>query len=138
MKDGFQRMENFRAITQGFPEGGAPGRTMLNFLEVNGRVGVGAAVDDVHHGDGQNLGVRAAQVAVEGWCSWAAAALAASGTLRMGWFDGLLNVPSREFMRASLWFAPWASIYQGRSMMLRMLSTALVIPCPGSGLRRRP
>ncbi|MFR4436708.1 MAG: hypothetical protein ACLT8C_03165 [Akkermansia muciniphila] len=24
------------------------------------------AVDDVHHGDGQNLGVRAAQVAVQG------------------------------------------------------------------------
>ena len=66
MKNGFQRMENFRAITQGFPEGGSAGRDDHEFLEINRRVGVGASVDDVHHRNGKDLGVRAAQVAVQG------------------------------------------------------------------------
>ena len=59
-------MEDFRAIAQGFPESRRTGRNDHEFLEVDGRVGVGAPIDDVHHGDGQNLGVRTAQVAVQG------------------------------------------------------------------------
>ena len=34
-RQGFQRMENFRAITQGFPEGGSAGRDDHEFLEVD-------------------------------------------------------------------------------------------------------
>ena len=59
-------MKDFRAIAQGFPESRRAGRNDHEFLKVDGRVGVGTAVDDVHHGDGQNLGVRTAQVAVQG------------------------------------------------------------------------
>ena len=44
---------------------GADG-TNHELLEADGSVGVGAAVDDVHHGHGQSVGVAAADVLVQG------------------------------------------------------------------------
>ncbi len=45
---------------------GAPRGHDHEFLDVDGGVGMGAAIDDVHHGNRQDIGVEAADVAVEG------------------------------------------------------------------------
>ena len=58
-------MEDFGAHAQAFGEGLGAARHDHEFLHVDGGVGVGAAVDDVHHRDGQDVGVEAAEVAVE-------------------------------------------------------------------------
>ena len=55
-------MENFATAAQGFAEGGEAARHDHEFLEVDRGVGVGAAVDDVHHGDGKHFGVGSADV----------------------------------------------------------------------------
>ena len=59
-------MKYFRAVAQRFPEGGRSGRNDHELLEVDGGVGVGAAVDDVHHRYGEHFCVGAAQVPVQG------------------------------------------------------------------------
>ena len=66
MQDVLQRMEDFRTVAQGFPEGGGALGHDHEFLKVNRGVRMGTAVDDVHHGDGKHLGIRAAQVFEEG------------------------------------------------------------------------
>src|SRR4029453_8115604 len=61
----FERVEYFGAVADRFPEGGRADGHDHELLEVDGRVRVGAPVDDVHHRDGQHFGVRAAEVFVE-------------------------------------------------------------------------
>jgi len=61
-----ERMENFRPVAQGFPESGSPLGHDHEFLKVDGGVRMGSSIDDVHHGDGQNLGVRSTQVFEKG------------------------------------------------------------------------
>ena len=61
-----QHMEDLGPHAQGITEAlGAQGHDH-EFLDVQVVGGVGAAVDDVHHGRGQHLGVDAAQVFVQG------------------------------------------------------------------------
>src|SRR5690606_7256842 len=59
-------VEHFAAGAEGVGEGVEVDRTDHELLEVDGGVGMGAAVHDVHHGNGQDLGVGAAEVFVEG------------------------------------------------------------------------
>jgi hypothetical protein len=66
LEHAFEGVEDFDAPAQGVGEGlGADGHDH-ELLEVDVRVGVGAAVEDVHHGGGQDAGVDAAEVAIEG------------------------------------------------------------------------
>ena len=58
-------MEHFGTHTDAFLDRGSANRTNHEFLEGNGSVGVGTAVDDVHHRNGQRVGVAATDVAVE-------------------------------------------------------------------------
>ena len=58
-------MEGFGTIAQGFPEGGGTQRDDHEFLQVEVVVGVGAAVDDVHHRHGQRHLARATEVAIQ-------------------------------------------------------------------------
>ena len=55
-------MEGFGDRAQAFAEAGRPLRHDHEFLEVNRRVGVRAAVEHVDHGHGQDLGIGAAEV----------------------------------------------------------------------------
>ena len=58
-------MKDLRARAQRFAELiGADGNDH-EFLKVYVVVGVGAAIDDVHHGDGQRLRVFAAKIAIK-------------------------------------------------------------------------
>src|SRR6267378_52751 len=50
LQSGFQRMENFNAPTEGFRETGGADRHDHEFLEIDGAVGMGAAIENVHHG----------------------------------------------------------------------------------------
>jgi hypothetical protein len=59
-------VEDLGAHAQAFGEGLGAAGDDHEFLDIDGGVGVGAAVDDVHHRDGQDVGVEAAEVAVEG------------------------------------------------------------------------
>ena len=75
------------------------------FLEVHRVVGMRAAVDDVHHRDGQGDGAGAAEVAVERRVLGRAAARAvAMETARMALAPRrpLLGVPSRAIMMRSI------------------------------------
>ena len=56
-------MENLGPHAQRLPEGGRAQGHDHEFLEVDGVVGVLAAIDDVHHRHGQGTAVRAAEVA---------------------------------------------------------------------------
>ena len=58
-------MENLHARAEGLREGRQALGHDHELLEVDGRVGVRAAVDDVHHRHGQHLGVRPAEVLEE-------------------------------------------------------------------------
>ena len=58
-------MEGFRTHAQGLGKGFGAGRQDHELLDVDVVVRMGAAVEDVHHRHGQNLGVDAAQVVVE-------------------------------------------------------------------------
>ncbi len=59
-------MEHFGAHADTFVERGCADGADHEFLEADGCIGVCAAVDDVHHGNGQYVGVAAADVFVEG------------------------------------------------------------------------
>ena len=63
---GLERVEDLGAHAQRFFEAFCTGRHDHEFLDVDVVVGVLAAVDDVHHRQGQFLGIGAAQVLVEG------------------------------------------------------------------------
>jgi hypothetical protein len=58
-------VEDFGAHAQAFGKGLGAAGDDHEFLDIDGGVGVGAAVDDVHHGDGQGVGIEAAEVAVQ-------------------------------------------------------------------------
>ncbi len=55
-------MKHLDAVAQAFGESGGALRDDHEFLEIDGRVGVGAAVEDVHHRDREDLGVGSAEV----------------------------------------------------------------------------
>lgn len=56
-------MVDLRTGAQGLGEGGRPDRGDHELLDIHTGVGVGAAVEDVHHRDRQHVAVRAADVA---------------------------------------------------------------------------
>lgn len=58
-------VEYFRPHPESLSERGCTYRTYHELLERNGRIGVGAAVDDVHHGNRQRLGIHPADITVE-------------------------------------------------------------------------
>jgi hypothetical protein len=64
-QDLLQRVEHFRAATQGFAERRLADRHDHEFLDVQAVVRVRAAVDDVHHRHRQLHRARAAEVAVQ-------------------------------------------------------------------------
>ena len=59
-------MVDLGAPAQGLTEGGSAEGSDHELLDVNVGVRVGATVEDVHHGDGQDVSVGAAQVLVQG------------------------------------------------------------------------
>ena len=59
-------MVDLGAPAQGLTEGGSADGGDHELLDVNVGVRVGATVEDVHHGDGQDVSVGAAQVLVQG------------------------------------------------------------------------
>ena len=59
-------MEDFSTHTQTFAEAAGTYGTDHEFLEADGGIGVGTAVDDVHHRNRQNFAVAAADVAEQG------------------------------------------------------------------------
>ena len=64
-EDVAEGVEDFGAGADGFGHGRQTVRDDHEFLKVDGGVGVGSGVDDVHEGHGQHVGVDAAEVAVE-------------------------------------------------------------------------
>jgi len=50
-----QRVEDFNAPAESFAERGSTNGHGHEFLEINGAVGMGAAIEDVHHGDGEKI-----------------------------------------------------------------------------------
>ncbi len=65
-EDGFESMVNFGSPAQPLGEGGRTQRHDHKFLGVRGLPGgMGAAVEDVHHWNGQYMGIDAADIAVE-------------------------------------------------------------------------
>ncbi len=58
-------MEDLGADTDGLSLVGSADRTDHELLESDGGVGVGAAVDDVHHRNREDIGVGAAEIAVQ-------------------------------------------------------------------------
>ena len=62
----FECMENFGARAERIGEALKLFRDDHELLEVNRGVGVSSAVEDVHHRDGQDFGIRAADVFEEG------------------------------------------------------------------------
>lgn len=59
-------MEDGEAHVQGIFEGVSAFWDDHEFLDIDGGVGMGAAVDDVDHGDGEYFCIDAADVFVEG------------------------------------------------------------------------
>ncbi len=66
LQHGLERVVDTRAPLEGLGEGLGADRSDHELLDVDVRVGVGATVEDVHHRDREHVGVRAADVAVEG------------------------------------------------------------------------
>ena len=66
LQDGLQSMEDLSAHTQSLFEGGSADRHNHELLGIDGVGSVSAAVQNVHHGDGQTVAVHAAQEAVQG------------------------------------------------------------------------
>ena len=62
---GFQRVENLGAATERFGESFRTDRHHHDFLEVDGIVGVHAAIDDVHHRHRQQTRARSADVTIQ-------------------------------------------------------------------------
>ena len=58
-------MIHLGALAQCLAEGGSADRGDHELLDVDAGVGMRTAVEDVHHRDGQHVGVRAADVAEE-------------------------------------------------------------------------
>ena len=58
-------MEHLGAAAQGLPEGGSGDGHDHELLDLHVVGGVGTAVEDVHHGHGQLLGVHAADVVIQ-------------------------------------------------------------------------
>ena len=65
LEDALEGVEDLGAHAQRLGEAGGAGRHDHEFLDVDVVVGVGAAVDDVHHRQGQYAGVGPADVLVE-------------------------------------------------------------------------
>ena len=61
----FERMENFRAAAHGVRKRVRADRHNHEFLDINGIVGMGAAVDDIHHRHRQQMRVGAADKTVQ-------------------------------------------------------------------------
>ena len=59
-------MEDLGALTQTFAEALRADGHDHELLHIDGVGGMGAAVEDIHHGDGQPVGIRAAEETVEG------------------------------------------------------------------------
>jgi len=66
VKNLLEVVEDFCSVAKGFREGRSALGHDHEFLEIDRGVRVGAAVDYVHHRDGQDLGVRSPDVAEEG------------------------------------------------------------------------
>ena len=62
LQHGFQRVKSFGDGAQAFAERRQTQRHDHEFLKINRRVGVRAAVDDVGHRHGQHFGVRPAEI----------------------------------------------------------------------------
>ena len=60
-----QGVEDLRAHADGIGAGVGPHRHDHELLDVDGVVGMRPAIDDVHHGHGQQVGVAAAEIAIE-------------------------------------------------------------------------
>ena len=58
-------MKDFRAHAQRFAEFRGSGRNNHEFLKIDIIVRVRAAINDVHHGDGQDVCLLAAEVSVQ-------------------------------------------------------------------------
>ncbi len=58
-------VEDFSAVAESFLEGGSADGANHELLERDRRVGVGTAIDDVHHRHGQGVCVRAADIPVK-------------------------------------------------------------------------
>ena len=65
LEHALERVEDLGATAQALREGGRADRHDHELLHVDVVVGVGAAVDDVHHRDGQDAGGGATDVAIE-------------------------------------------------------------------------
>ncbi len=59
-------MKHLGPHAQGFPKIGSPQRNDHEFLGVDGVIGMGASIQDIHHRDRENPGRDPAQIAVEG------------------------------------------------------------------------
>ena len=57
LQDRFQAMENLYAPAQGFVKIGGAERHDHEFLDVHGIIGVRATVQNIHHGNGEGIGV---------------------------------------------------------------------------------
>src|SRR5699024_11272603 len=66
LQGGLQLVEDLGAHTQSLTEAAGAHRHDHELLDLHVVGGVSAAVEDVHHGHGQNLGVDTANVVVQG------------------------------------------------------------------------
>ena len=56
LQGGFERVENFDAPAERFAESGSADGHGHEFLKIHGAIGVGAAIEDIHHGNGKQVG----------------------------------------------------------------------------------
>ena len=66
LEEGLEGVEDFGAPAEAFTEAFGTSGHDHEFLNVNGIGRVGAAVENVHHGDGQTVGIGTAEEAVQG------------------------------------------------------------------------
>jgi len=98
-------VEDFGTDADGIGNAGGAHRHDHEFLEVDGVVGMFAAIDDVHHRHRQDMGRDAADIAIERQTARIAAALAtASETPRMALAPRLplFSEPSSAIIAASM------------------------------------
>src|SRR5208337_3011513 len=55
LEGSLQRMENLDAPAESFAERGGSNGHGHEFLKIHGAVGMSAAIEDVHHGDGEKI-----------------------------------------------------------------------------------
>ena len=65
LKDATEIVEHFSTHTKGFGESGGSDRHNHEFLEVDAVVGMGTAIEDIHHGDRKHVGTTTTKVTVE-------------------------------------------------------------------------